>query len=154
MDNLYFYDTNLGIIGIKDNNKSITEIFFSKDKIGDNIKETDLIKACFRQLKEYFEGKRKEFNVPIEAKGTEFQNKVWKALLDIPYGETRSYKDIAIAIGNEKACRAIGIANNKNPISIIIPCHRVVGSNGKLIGYGGGLDKKEKLLNIEKIDNN
>lgn len=154
MDNLYFYDTNLGIIGIKDNNKSITEIFFSKDKIGDNIKETDLIKACFRQLKEYFEGKRKEFNVPIEAKGTEFQNKVWKALLDIPYGETRSYKDIAIAIGNEKACRAIGMANNKNPISIIIPCHRVVGSNGKLIGYGGGLDKKEKLLNIEKIDNN
>lgn len=153
MDNLYFYDTNLGIIGIKDNNKSITEIFFSKDKIGDNIKETDLIKACFRQLKEYFEGKRKEFNVPIEAKGTEFQNKVWKALLDIPYGETRSYKDIAIAIGNEKACRAIGMANNKNPISIIIPCHRVVGSNGKLIGYGGGLDKKEKLLNIEKIDN-
>ena len=135
-------------------NKSITEIFFSKDKIGDNIKETDLIKACFRQLKEYFEGKRKEFNVPIEAKGTEFQNKVWKALLDIPYGETRSYKDIAIAIGNEKACRAIGMANNKNPISIIIPCHRVVGSNGKLIGYGGGLDKKEKLLNIEKIDNN
>ena len=154
MDNLYFYDTNLGIIGIKDNNKSITEIFFSKDKIGDNIKETDLIKACFRQLKEYFEGKRKEFNVPIEAKGTEFQNKVWKALLDIPYGETRSYKDIAIAIGNEKACRAIGMANNKNPISILIPCHRVVGSNGKLIGYGGGLDKKEKLLNIEKIDNN
>ena len=154
MDNLYFYDTNLGIIGIKDNNKSITEIFFSKDKIGDNIKETDLIKACFRQLKEYFEGKRKEFNVPIEAKGTEFQNKVWKALLDIPYGETRSYKDIAIAIGNEKACRAIGMGNNKNPISIIIPCHRVVGSNGKLIGYGGGLDKKEKLLNIEKIDNN
>ena len=154
MDNLYFYDTNLGIIGIKDNNKSITEIFFSKDKIGDNIKETDLIKACFRQLKEYFEGKRKEFNVPIEAKGTEFQNKVWKALLDIPYGETRSYKDIAIAIGNEKACRAIGMANNKNPISIIIPCHIVVGSNGKLIGYGGGIDKKEKLLNIEKIDNN
>ena len=153
MDNLYFYDTNLGIIGIKDNNKAITEIFFSKDRIGDDIKETDLIKACFRQLKEYFEGKRKEFNVPIEAKGTEFQNKVWKALLDIPYGETRSYKDIAIAIGNEKACRAIGMANNKNPISIIIPCHRVVGSNGKLIGYGGGLDKKEKLLNIEKIDN-
>lgn len=153
MDNLYFYDTNLGIIGIKDNNKAITEIFFSKDKIGDNIKETDLIKECFRQLKEYFGGTRKEFNVPIEVKGTEFQNKVWKALLDIPYGETRSYKDIAIAVGNEKACRAVGMANNKNPISIIIPCHRVVGANGKLVGYGGGLDKKEKLLNIEKIDN-
>ena len=150
MDNLYFYDTNLGIIGIKDNNKAITEIFFSKDKIGDNIKETDLIKECFRQLKEYFGGTRKEFNVPIEVKGTEFQNKVWKALLNIPYAKTCSYKDIAKNIGNENASRAVGNANNKNPLPIFIPCHRVIGSNGKLIGYAGGLDIKIKLLELER----
>lgn len=84
--------------------------------------------------------------------GTEFQKKVWKELLNIPYGETRSYKDIAIAIGNGKACRAVGNANNKNPIAIIVPCHRVVGSNGSMTGYAGGLDIKEKLLKIEKYN--
>lgn len=150
MNNLYYYETDLGIIGIRDNNKSITEIFYSKEKDNDNIKETPLIKECFKQLNEYFKGERKEFNVPIEVEGSEFQKKVWNALLDIPYGETRSYKDIAIAIGNEKACRAVGMANNRNPISVIIPCHRVIGANGKLVGYGGGLNIKEKLLNIEK----
>lgn len=150
MNNLYYYETDLGIIGIRDNNKSITEIFYSKEKDNDNIKETPLIEECFKQLNEYFKGERKEFNVPIEVEGSEFQKKVWNALLDIPYGETRSYKDIAIAIGNEKACRAVGMANNRNPISIIIPCHRVIGANGKLVGYGGGLNIKEKLLNIEK----
>ena len=113
-----------------------------------------MIKECFKQLKEYFEGSRREFDLPIEMNGTQFQKKVWKELLKIPYGETRSYKDIAISIGNEKACRAIGMANNKNHIPIIIPCHRVIGSNGKLVGYAGGIDIKEKLLNIEKIDIN
>lgn len=93
-----------------------------------------------------------KFDLPLDARGTEFQKKVWNELLRIPYGETKSYKDIAVAIGNEKACRAIGMANNKNPIPIIIPCHRVIGSNGKLVGYAGGLNVKEKLLNIEKID--
>ena len=139
MSNLFFYETDLGIIGIRDNNNAITEVFYSKSKIND-------------QLKEYFQGTRREFTIPIEAEGSEFQKKVWKALLDIPYGQTRTYKEIAIAIGNEKACRAVGMANNRNPISIIIPCHRVIGANGKLVGYGGGLDIKEKLLNIEKID--
>lgn len=152
MSNLYFYETNLGLIGIRDNGKSITEIFYSKDKVNTNLTETSLIKECFRQINEYIEGKRKEFIISIEVEGTKFQKKVWNELLKIPYGETRSYKDIAIAIGNEKSCRAVGMANNKNPISIIIPCHRVVGSNGKLIGYAGGLNIKEKLLNIEKMD--
>ena len=152
MSNLFFYETDLGIIGIRDNNNAITEVFYSKSKINDHLKETPLIRECFNQLKEYFQGTRKEFTIPIEAEGSEFQKKVWKALLDIPYGQTRTYKEIAIAIGNEKACRAVGMANNRNPISIIIPCHRVIGANRKLVGYGGGLDIKEKLLNIEKID--
>lgn len=152
MSNLFFYETDLGIIGIRYNNNAITEVFYSKSKINDHLKETPLIRECFNQLKEYFQGTRREFTIPIEAEGSEFQKKVWKALLDIPYGQTRTYKEIAIAIGNEKACRAVGMANNRNPISIIIPCHRVIGANGKLVGYGGGLDIKEKLLNIEKID--
>ena len=152
MSNLFFYETDLGIIGIRDNNNAITEVFYSKSKINDHLKETPLIRECFNQLKEYFQGTRREFTIPIEAEGSEFQKKVWKALLDIPYGQTRTYKEIAIAIGNEKACRAVGMANNRNLISIIIPCHRVIGANGKLVGYGGGLDIKEKLLNIEKID--
>lgn len=152
MNNIFFYETKIGIIGIRENNKSITDIFFSKVDTNDNIEETDLIKECFKQLKEYFEGNRRKFDLPIETRGTEFQKKVWDELLKIPYGETKSYKDIAIAIGNEKACRAIGMANNKNHIPIIIPCHRVIGSNGKLVGYAGGLNVKEKLLNIENLD--
>ena len=152
MNNIFFYETEVGIIGIRENNKSITDIYFSKVDTNDNIEETDLIKECFKQLKEYFEGNRKKFDLPLDAEGTEFQKKVWNELLNIPYGETKSYKDIAVAIGNEKACRAIGMANNKNPIPIVIPCHRVIGSNGKLVGYAGGLNAKEKLLNIEKID--
>lgn len=152
MNNIFFYETEIGIIGIRENNKSITDIFFSKVDTNDNIEETDLIKECFKQLKEYFEGNRMKFDLPLDARGTEFQKKVWNELLNIPYGETKSYKDIAVAIGNEKACRAIGMANNKNPIPIIIPCHRVIGSNGKLVGYADGVNVKEKLLNIEKID--
>ena len=152
MNNIYFYETEIGTIGIRENNKYITDIYFSKIDTNDNIEETELIKECFLQLKEYFEGNRKSFDLPIDAKGTEFQKKVWDELLKIPYGETKSYKDIALAIGNEKACRAIGMANNKNPIPIIIPCHRVIGSNKKLVGYSGGIDIKEKLLNIENIN--
>ncbi|WP_434793687.1 Methylated-DNA--protein-cysteine methyltransferase, constitutive [Terrisporobacter petrolearius] len=152
MNNIFFYETEIGIIGIRENNKSITDIFFSKVDTNDNIEETDLIKECFKQLKEYFEGNRRAFDLQLETRGTEFQKKVWDELLKIPYGETKSYKDIAIAIGNEKACRAIGMANNKNHIPIIIPCHRVIGSNGKLVGYAGGLNVKEKLLNIENLD--
>lgn len=154
MNNIFFYETELGTIGIRENNKSITDIYFSKVDTNDNVEETDLIKECFKQLTEYFKGNRIEFDLPLEAQGTEFQKKVWSELLKIPYGKTKSYKDIAIAIGNEKACRAVGMANNKNPIPIIIPCHRVIGSNGKLIGYAGGLNVKEKLLNVEKIDIN
>lgn len=102
-----------------------------------------------RELDEYFQGNRSSFSTPLLMDGTEFQKKVWKALREIPYGETRTYKDIAKAVGNEKASRAVGMANNKNPIHIVIPCHRVIGSNGKLVGYAGGLDMKSGLLDIE-----
>ncbi|MFW1911667.1 methylated-DNA--[protein]-cysteine S-methyltransferase [Acinetobacter ursingii] len=102
-----------------------------------------------QQLIEYFSGQRKVFDIPLDFEGTDFQKKVWSALLTIPYGETRSYKQIAQQLVNEKAVRAVGAANGKNPISIIAPCHRVIGSGGALVGFAGGLDKKEILLRLE-----
>lgn len=116
---------------------------------GEN-KQTRLLVQAAGQLDEYFTGKRKEFDLPLAAEGTLFQKKVWNALCTIPYGETRSYKDIAIQIGNAKACRAVGMANHNNPIGIIVPCHRVVGADGKLVGYAGGLDRKQLLLELER----
>lgn len=116
---------------------------------GEN-KQTRLLVQAAEQLDEYFTGKRKEFDLPLAAEGTLFQKRVWNALCTIPYGETRSYKDIAIQIGNAKACRAVGMANHNNPIGIIVPCHRVVGADGKLVGYAGGLDRKQFLLELER----
>lgn len=104
-----------------------------------------------RQLREYFAGTRKQFNLELDFAGTEFQKRVWQALLTIPFGETRSYSDIAHQIGNPKAVRAVGAANGKNPISIIAPCHRVIGSNGTLTGFAGGLTAKQTLLQLEGI---
>ena len=103
-----------------------------------------------RQLTEYFAGKRKTFTVPLDFAGTDFQKSVWRALLKIPFGQTRSYGEIAKSLGNAKAMRAVGAANGKNPISIIAPCHRVIGSTGKLTGFAGGLDVKAQLLNLER----
>lgn len=103
-----------------------------------------------KQLREYFAGTRQQFDLPLDFEGTVFQKKVWQALLGIPFGETRSYRDIAAQVGNIKAVRAVGAANGKNPISIIAPCHRVVGANGKLVGFAGGLNNKEILLGLEK----
>ena len=105
--------------------------------------------AAERELHEYFEGKRTSFSVQLDAAGTEFQTQVWRALSEIPFGETRSYLDIAKRVGNAKAVRAVGAANGKNPISIIVPCHRVIGSTGKLTGFAGGLGIKEHLLKLE-----
>jgi len=102
-----------------------------------------------RELGEYFAGERTSFSVPLEFKGTEFQRKVWQALLAIPYGETRSYGDLAKQIGNRKASRAVGAANGRNPLSIIAPCHRAIGSDGSLTGFAGGLDAKRYLLSLE-----
>lgn len=102
-----------------------------------------------RELEEYFSGQRRIFSFPLDLRGTEFQLKCWRALLDIPYGETRTYRDIALAIGHPRAFRAVGMSNNRNPIAIVVPCHRVIASDGSLCGYGGGLDIKRKLLELE-----
>jgi methylated-DNA-[protein]-cysteine S-methyltransferase len=103
-----------------------------------------------RELKEYFAGERREFSFPLDLRGTEFQLACWRALLEIPYGETRSYRDIAEAIGHPHAYRAVGMSNNRNPVAIVVPCHRVIASSGSLCGYGGGLDVKRRLLELER----
>lgn len=152
MKKLFFYETKLGKIGIAENGTVITDIFFGSNDALQNYEhqETPLLKETAKQLAEYFEGKRKHFDLPYEATGTPFQRSVWDALQTIPYGETRSYKQIAEQIRSPKACRAVGMANNKNPLPILIPCHRVIGSNGKLVGYAGGMEIKEALLMLEK----
>ncbi len=144
----YSYDTLIGKIYIAEENGFITNISFKK--INAEEKETQLIKQTFNELNEYFNGERKFFDLPLAPFGTTFQKKVWEELQKIPYGQTVTYKYIAKQTGNEKACRAVGMANNKNPIAIIIPCHRVVGSNGSLTGYAGGIKIKQKLLELEK----
>jgi methylated-DNA-[protein]-cysteine S-methyltransferase len=104
------------------------------------------------QFDEYFAGQRREFSIPLDLRGTGFQLACWHALLEIPYGETRSYRDIAQAIGHPHAYRAVGMSNNRNPVAIVVPCHRVIASNGSLCGYGGGLDLKRKLLDLEQAN--
>lgn len=148
----YIYETKIGKILLAEEEGHITNLYFDdqREVEGAELKETALIREAKKQLDEYLLGRRKEFNLPLKAKGTEFQQRVWQALLDIPYGETRSYGEIAKIIGNPKAARAVGLANNRNPISIFIPCHRVIGKNGKLVGYGGGLQIKEFLLTLER----
>ena len=110
---------------------------------------TPLLAETIRQLEEYFAGKRHDFDLPLAPQGTPFQQRVWTALRQIPYGTTASYGQIAAAIGNPKASRAVGMANNRNPIAVIIPCHRVIGADGSLVGYGGGLPIKKQLLELE-----
>jgi methylated-DNA-[protein]-cysteine S-methyltransferase len=160
MKHAYFYETKIGRILIEEEEGCITRLSMSTEKTEGSeeiteadyvITETELIKETSRQLNEYLDGSRKEFDVALNPSGTIFQKKVWEALRAIPYGETRSYKQIAEAVGNTKACRAVGMANHNNPIICIIPCHRVIGTNGKLVGYAGGLDVKEMLLNMEKV---
>ena len=145
------YDTSIGKINIIQEGEYIVKIGFDEELKDIEIKETKLILKTISEIKEYLEGKRKEFDIPIKLQGTKFQKKVWNELLKIPYGETCSYKDIAIRINNKKGVRAVGMANHNNPIAIIVPCHRVIGKNGKLVGYAGGIDIKSKLLEIEKL---
>ena len=147
----YFYKkSKIGYITIFEENKKIVKLKFGKIKSNYNFTLTPLIKKTFEELDEYFERKRKTFDIPINPEGTPFQKKVWEELTKIPYGTYQTYKDIALKINNENASRAVGNANNKNPILIIIPCHRVIGSNKKLKGYKEGIDIQEKLLNIEQ----
>lgn len=109
-----------------------------------------ILRTAEMQLQEYFDGRRKNFQLPLEFCGSEFQTKVWRSLQTIPYGETRSYSELANVIGSPKSCRAVGGANGRNPISIVVPCHRVIGANGKLTGFAGGIKTKSYLLNLEK----
>ena len=148
---IYYYESPIGYIRIKADDTSIFYLDFSEENQNKNQDQyPEHIQLCVSQLDEYFAGKRKNFNISCLLKGTEFQKKVWAELEKIPYGETVSYKDIAKGIGNEKAVRAVGTTNGKNPISIIVPCHRVVGTNGKLTGYAWGVWRKEWLLEHEK----
>lgn len=120
------------------------------DKTSDYGKKTDFTDLVYKKIMEYLHGERTTFDIPYELEGTDFQKKVWKELTRIPYGQTRTYKDMASAIGNKNASRAVGMANNKNPLMIVVPCHRVIGTNGKLVGYAGGLDMKKELLDLEQ----
>lgn len=153
MKKLYFSETNLGKIGIAENDGKLTNVYFDRDVIPQNMKieETELIGEAFQQLNDYLSGALIEFSLPLAPSGTVFRQKVWKLLTAIPYGKTATYKDIAIALGNSQAVRAVGQANNKNPLPLFIPCHRIIGSNGKLVGYRGGLAMKEELLAIERL---
>lgn len=150
MKTAFYYETVIGRICIVEENESITNI--DLDEMPKNAKreETLLLKKAAKQLMEYFSAQRSSFDLPLAPKGTVFQQNVWQALLEIPYGATRSYSEIAQVVGNSKACRAVGMANNKNPILIVIPCHRVIGKDGSLTGYGEGLPIKQFLLDLEK----
>lgn len=151
MINYYFYETIIGYLTISADEQGITDVSFGKrNPVHAVCEETPFIKQAVNELQEYFEGRRREFTVPLHPQGTDFQLRVWQVLRTIPYGKTWSYKQVATAAGNPNASRAVGMANNRNPIAIIIPCHRVIGANGRLVGYAGGLDVKEKLLEIEQ----
>lgn len=146
-----YMDSPLGKIKIVGENDHIKRVSF----VDGEERETDgpvplVVRNCKKQLKEYFAGKRKEFNVPLDPDGTDFQKQVWEALLGIPFGKTSTYAKQSISLGDIKKIRAVGTANGKNPIAVIIPCHRVIGTDGSLTGYAGGLDKKEWLLRLEE----
>jgi methylated-DNA-[protein]-cysteine S-methyltransferase len=155
-------------IGIAEEDGAISNVFFARrqgggyvgkdgtrltDKPSSGRDTTPLLEKAAKQLDEYFNGKRKAFDLPLSPHGTDFQIRVWKTLQTIPYGQTRSYGQIAAQTGNPKASRAVGMANNRNPIAIIIPCHRVIGADGSLTGYAGGLELKQQLLEIEGFSN-
>lgn len=149
MVNKSFGKTWIGPISIEDNGFALTKISFEDSSKDESIEKSRLAEMALEQLNEYFSGIRFEFSLPIAPAGTPFMQDVWQALEAIPYGELRTYGDIAGQIGRPKAVRAVGMANNKNPLPIIIPCHRVIGVSGKLVGYAGGVEKKEKLIALE-----
>jgi methylated-DNA-[protein]-cysteine S-methyltransferase len=152
-------DSPIGKLKLVASDNGLVGILWEKDRPGrvrlsdltENPKHPLLVKTE-EQLREYFQGKRKHFTVPLDMRGTPFQKQVWEALLAIPFGETRSYGQLAKQLGNPNATRAVGAANGRNPVAIIAPCHRVIGSSGKLTGFAGGLDAKAHLLNLEGCD--
>lgn len=149
---VFFRKTAIGKVGIEEQGGSIVAVYFENDVVPRDREagETPLIRQAFDQLEGYLAGRLTTFTLPLAPEGTPFMRAVWRKLQEVPYGHTASYKDIATAVGNPRAVRAVGQANHRNPIPIFIPCHRIIGSNGKLVGYGGGLPLKEKLLALEK----
>ena len=158
METLYYsrMESDIGPLNVAVSNKGLVALEFDRGQFPpkknksviweESLKKTE---PFTRELEEYFAGKRREFTFHLDLRGTDFQVKCWRALLAIPYGETRSYADIARAVRKPQAFRAVGMANNRNPIAIVVPCHRVIASDGTLCGYGGGLDVKRKLLELE-----
>jgi methylated-DNA-[protein]-cysteine S-methyltransferase len=152
-------DSPVGKLKLVASDKGLVAILWQNDKpsrvrLDEMVKDDEhrILLDTERQLGEYFAGKRKTFSVALDMRGTTFQKHVWEALLAIPFGETRSYGQLAKQLGNSKAMRAVGAANGRNPISIIVPCHRVIGSSGKLTGFAGGLETKAHLLSLEESD--
>ncbi|WP_010095482.1 methylated-DNA--[protein]-cysteine S-methyltransferase [Ornithinibacillus scapharcae] len=151
------YESPIGIIEITGTHEVVHSILFSEEEKRKNLIDADtppVLVQCHNQIDEYFRGIRREFSFPYQVEGTDFQKSVWDALIEIPYAKTGSYKELAVTIGNDKAVRAVGTANGRNKLSIVIPCHRIIGSSGKLTGYAGGLWRKEWLLNHEKSFDN
>ncbi|MDR3287960.1 MAG: methylated-DNA--[protein]-cysteine S-methyltransferase [Peptococcaceae bacterium] len=152
MKSIYFYATPIGRIGVAESEGRLTNLFFPAEKIAEPAieVETGLLQEAGEQLERYFSGKLKDFTLPLTPVGTDFMQRVWACLQTIPYGETWSYQKVAQTISQPKACRAVGLANHRNPLPIFIPCHRVIGKNGDLTGFGGGLELKSLLLDLEK----
>jgi O-6-methylguanine DNA methyltransferase len=146
-----YYPFPYGVLKIGYEEGAVTSLSRQEEESADG-EPSALSDRAHKEIMEYLAGERRAFDFPMRARGTAFQEKVWRALAEIPYGETRTYGQIAAAVGNPKASRAVGMANNKNPIWIAIPCHRVVGTNGALVGYAGGLEMKEALLALERAN--
>lgn len=146
---MYYIESPIGVLGISADEGGISRICIANEPPS-SCPLPEPVAAAAKQLGEYFKGERRKFKLPLAPKGTPFQRAVWDELLKIPYGSTASYGEIAARVGNPKAARAVGMANNKNPIMIVIPCHRVVGSDGSLTGYAGGLEAKAWLLRLEQ----
>jgi methylated-DNA-[protein]-cysteine S-methyltransferase len=153
---IMFRETSIGRIGIEESSGGITHIYLASDAVPRDreVGETPLLRQAAEQLELYLKGQLTEFTVQLTPEGTPFMKQVWQKLREVTYGSTASYKDIATAVGNPRAVRAVGMANNRNPIPIFIPCHRIIGSDGKLIGYRGGLEMKRKLLELESRHGN
>lgn len=152
LEYFYTYQTAIGELTIFCNDSAITRVGFYKTIPPNTIcQRTTLIDTAYIQLAEYLEGTRTEFNLFLQPEGTAFQLSVWKVLKKIPYGQTRSYSELALEIGKPNASRAVGMAMNKNPILILLPCHRVIGKNGSLVGFGAGLELKKYLLKLEGL---
>lgn len=152
MKTIYWRESPIGPLGVGEEDGAITLILFAGQQPPEGYREGEspLLEEAWAQLERYFAGELRQFSLPLAPAGTPFQQAVWRALEEIPYGETRSYGEIASQVGRPKASRAVGAANHRNPIPIVIPCHRVIGAGGTLTGYGGGLDRKRLLLDLER----